>query len=367
MSPRLFTLSRFTTITSTTIATKRIHSYRAFSSKVTPSNYAFAFDIDGVLIKGKRTIPEARSAIQMLNGDNALGRKVPFVLLTNGGGVTEQAKAEQISNMLDVQISPEQVVLSHSPMQALVHQYKDKNVLVVGGKDRECFEVAKGYGFNNVIIPDDIHHWQSSVWPFRHPSRDSLSRDADSLDFSKIPIGAVMMFHDSRDWGRDMQIMLDVICSENGVVGTQKGDCTVQEIPIYFSNNDIIWSTEFPVPRLGQGSFKLALESVYKTLTGTSLQSTSYGKPYPTTYAFAEQVLERINSGKKPSRIYAVGDNPAADIQGANNYGWSSILVRTGVFQEPGNSSHFPANSVCQHVEEAVKWAIQQEEEKNEL
>ena len=31
-------------------------------------------------------------------------RKVPFVLLTNGGGVTEEAKAQQISNMLDVEV-----------------------------------------------------------------------------------------------------------------------------------------------------------------------------------------------------------------------------------------------------------------------
>ena len=44
--------------------------------------------------------------------------------------------------------------------------------------------------------------------------------------------------------GRDIQIMLDVICAENGVVGTQKGDCTVQEIPIYFSNNDIVSKEE---------------------------------------------------------------------------------------------------------------------------
>ena len=36
---------------------------------------------------------------------NNSNRKVPFVLLTNGGGVTEQAKAEQISNMLDVQVN----------------------------------------------------------------------------------------------------------------------------------------------------------------------------------------------------------------------------------------------------------------------
>ncbi|KAI8143055.1 HAD-like domain-containing protein [Fennellomyces sp. T-0311] len=338
-----------------------ISARRSFSQAATKTDYAFAFDIDGVLIKGKRTIPEARRAIRLLNGDNPKGRRVPFVLLTNGGGVTEEAKAQQISDMLDVEILPEQVILSHSPMQALVPQYKDKPVLIVGGKDRDCALVAKKYGFNKAVIPDDIHRWQASVWPFGDPSHHSFSEETSSLDFAKLPISAIMMFYDSRDWGRDIQIMLDVICGENGIVGTQKGDCTVQEVPIYFSNNDIIWSTEFPTPRLGQGSFKMALEGVYKTLTGANLQSTSYGKPHATTYAYAERVLESLH-GKVPSRIYAVGDNPAADIQGANNYGWSSILVRTGVFREPGNSSLFPATSVCQHVEEAVEWAIAQEE-----
>ena len=38
--------------------------------------YAFAFDIDGVLIRGGRPIPEAIEAMRVLNGDNAYGIKV---------------------------------------------------------------------------------------------------------------------------------------------------------------------------------------------------------------------------------------------------------------------------------------------------
>lgn len=38
--------------------------------------YAFAFDIDGVLIRGGRPIPEAIEAIKMLNGQNSFGIKV---------------------------------------------------------------------------------------------------------------------------------------------------------------------------------------------------------------------------------------------------------------------------------------------------
>lgn len=49
-------------------------------SPVTPTidapvadSFAFAFDIDGVLIRGGRAIPEAVEAMKMLNGDNEYG------------------------------------------------------------------------------------------------------------------------------------------------------------------------------------------------------------------------------------------------------------------------------------------------------
>lgn len=49
---------------------------------ITPSEteitdtYAYAFDIDGVLIRGGEVIPEAIEAMRMLNGENEYGIKV---------------------------------------------------------------------------------------------------------------------------------------------------------------------------------------------------------------------------------------------------------------------------------------------------
>jgi hypothetical protein len=47
------------------------------SSPLSPSSVAdsfvFAFDIDGVLVRGGRPIPEAIKAMQVLNGDNEYG------------------------------------------------------------------------------------------------------------------------------------------------------------------------------------------------------------------------------------------------------------------------------------------------------
>jgi hypothetical protein len=52
------------------------------SSPITPADtpsadsFAFAFDIDGVLIRGGRPIPEAIEAMKVLNGENEYGIKV---------------------------------------------------------------------------------------------------------------------------------------------------------------------------------------------------------------------------------------------------------------------------------------------------
>lgn len=59
-----------------------------------------------------------------------------------------------------------------------------------------------------------------------------------------------------------------------------------------------------------------------------------------------------------------VGDNPASDIAGANNYGWRSILVRTGVFrgEKPEEADPVP-HVVAKDVLEGVRWALLREGE----
>jgi ribonucleotide monophosphatase NagD (HAD superfamily) len=52
-----------------------------------------------------------------------------------------------------------------------------------------------------------------------------------------------------------------------------------------------------------------------------------------------------------------IGDNPYVDIKGANDYGFISILVKTGVFSGEENKNHIehPANYVVDNVGNAVK------------
>lgn len=50
-----------------------------------------------------------------------------------------------------------------------------------------------------------------------------------------------------------------------------------------------------------------------------------------------------------------------ADIAGAQEHGWSSLLVKTGVFREEDGRPVPEPTHIADNVEEAVHWAIQRE------
>ena len=62
-------------------------------------DYAFAFDIDGVLMLGKKPIPAAQRALKILEH-----RKIPYIQLTNGGGKLERERTAELSDKLGVPV-----------------------------------------------------------------------------------------------------------------------------------------------------------------------------------------------------------------------------------------------------------------------
>jgi hypothetical protein len=65
------------------------------------------------------------------------------------------------------------------------------------------------------------------------------------IDFGSTPLHAIFVLHDTHDWGRDTQIITELLSSRGGVMGTQRDDRTKQkeggEIPLLFSNPDLEW------------------------------------------------------------------------------------------------------------------------------
>lgn len=328
-------------------------------------NMAFAFDIDGVLCHGLEPIEEAKEALRMLNGDNELGIKIPYILLTNGGGKTETARCKQLSEILENPISTDQFIQSHTPMQALAEYYE--TVLVIGGIGTEARYAAENYGFKNVVHPKDILAWDPTVSPWRIFTEEDRAQ-ARPRDFSKIKFDAILVFADSRDYATDFQLIIDLLLADNGQFLTRSKDPLANRIPIYFSQGDLVFPTDHKGPtRLTLGAFRIGVEAMYKTLTGHDLERVVYGKPERATYTYADEVIrswmEQIhNENTLPQNIYMVGDNPASDIIGGNMYGWNTCLVRTGVFQGEDNDPNSPANfGVFTNVLEAVKAAVRKE------
>ncbi|KAJ1555464.1 hypothetical protein HK405_001592, partial [Cladochytrium tenue] len=149
--------------------------------RLAPADVGVAFDIDGVLMHGRRAIPQAASALRLLGE-----LRVPYILLTNGGGTTEEAKAAKLSAALDTHLSPEQIVLAHSPMVELVPQFGDKQVLILGRDS--CRDAAEAYGFRRTVLAEEVLAWRKDIWAFREPA--GSVRPPANIDLDNEPISA---------------------------------------------------------------------------------------------------------------------------------------------------------------------------------
>ncbi|GBL52597.1 TIGR01456 family HAD hydrolase [Candidozyma auris] len=345
------------------------------------SDLAFVFDIDGVLMRGAKPIPEASKSLELLNE-----HKVPFILLTNGGGVSEKSRVDFLSSQLKVPLSPLQIVQSHTPMRVWAEGGNYHRVLVVGGNDDKARYVAQDYGFKDVVVPMDIVKADPSVSPHHRYTERQLAEMARDVDLSK-PFDAILVFNDPRDMGTDLQIVLDLLNSKNGLVGTKRPATersAKPAVPIAFSNNDFVWANDYVLPRFGQGAFRMVVERLYAEMNALqdrdTLESTILGKPFPVQHDYAHWVLiewNKIIHGHKShgfipalhakpesspfKNIYMVGDNPESDIAGANACGWNSILLRTGVFKDEDweITVHKPNVGLFDNVLDSVKYVLE--------
>lgn len=379
------------------------------------ASYAFAFDIDGVLVKGPETIPEGPEALRMLNGHNKYNIKVPYIFITNGGGRSEKARCRDLTKRLGITVTEDQVIQGHTPMKDLVDVYE--NVMVVGGVLDSCRKVAEGYGFKNVYIPLDVMKWKPSVTPY-YVLNEEERKTAKDVDFSKINIQAILVFADSRNWAADQQIILELLLSEKGVMGTISPNYD-QGPGLYFAHSDFVWATDYGLCRYGMGALQVSIAALYEEHTGKELQVTRFGKPQRGTFRFAEKVLSNwrretlsehvenlkledsdvdgsketpfgdsdseedeadkedwsSDNSERPgdlvlelppaSTVYFVGDTPESDIRFANSHDstWYSILVKTGVYKD-GVTPRYTPRKTCENVLEAVKFAIEREHAK---
>ena len=323
---------------------------------------AFVFDIDGVLLRGSAPLPGAREALLSLYRS-----ATPFILLTNGGGELEASKAARLSQLLDLPIHTSQVVLSHTPMRPLCAALgaASARVLVLGCKN--VVQVARSYGLEKVDTPQCLLHDTPALYPFLPVATPRRLPEAHR----EQPFAAVLVLHDPNSWGLELQVALDVLRG-----GSPLGSGTLQAVPYYASNPDLTFAGAYEgAPRLAGGAFTTALRAMWEAThpAGGALTTTFFGKPTRATFEYARRALGAWAAAAEASgwharvaaspsaalreeearglaqlagapgagaslafeRIAMVGDNPKADIAGANAAGapWVSALVRTGVWR----------------------------------
>ncbi|KAK5134464.1 hypothetical protein LTR04_004704, partial [Oleoguttula sp. CCFEE 6159] len=318
--------------------------------------------IDGVLLRSSTALPRAHAALSFLQR-----RRIPFVLLTNGGGKHEAERVAELSRKLDVPLDEGMIVQSHTPFREMTELW-DKTVLVVGGDGGSCREVARKrdtqevagvgkrvlklelladgrrllrYGFKSVVTPADLIVAHPEIWPFARVFAPYYCSFAQPLPAPILPsnpaaslkIDAIYVYSDPRDWSLDTTIILDLLLSHAGILGTlsrKNDDASLPnrgyqqdgQPPLYFSNPDLWWAAAYHLPRLGQGGFRAAFEGVWAAVTGgerrgVELLKTVIGKPFAETYEFAEKRLRAHRQGLLDGggaaglkSVYMVGDNP---------------------------------------------------------
>ena len=318
------------------------------------SKPGLVIDIDGVIYRGGVLCEGTKEAFERV-----VQAGLPYVFATNGGGYTEANKAKALNELLGRDdIGGDSVVMAHTPFLGVDERLRTARVLV--GGDLDSMGVMAAYGFTKAEHIDE--------YAARHPeliTHEMWTRMAIRPEnvgpappgYDEEPVAAIFLVHNSEHWGRDLQILVDVVRFSGAVPKTMdeylaKKAAPADQIPVFIANPDLVYQDEYAVPRFTMGAFEVALRALYEAQMGVPLQLTVFGKPLSTTYGYIADILRARNAGD----VYAIGDNPLSDIKGANAMGerWHSILVRTGVFQGAENDADHPAKHVVANFAAAV-------------
>jgi HAD superfamily hydrolase (TIGR01456 family) len=306
--------------------------------------FGIAFDVDGVLLRGRVVLPGAVEALVKVRK-----MQIPHGVLTNGGGVSERDFGLNLQALGLPLLDPNQVCLAHSPLQEMM-DLRDQ-VVVCFGRKNPC-QVAKGYGFRFAVTPEQfctVHN----LFPFEKYA-DSLPAEVHDKVLHE-PAGAAFVMTDPLIWGRDIQLICDLACHSMPLGGLPSRE---KPLRVVFAQNDFQWSHSFPLPRFGQGAFNLACSVLFQRTHGQELKAEVMGKPTAVTMDyFKRKTLQNVDVA------YMVGDNLESDIRGANNApGWKSVLVKTGLYQ--GGPRAVEPNYVVGTVLDAVNLILDLERRK---
>ncbi len=132
-------------------------------------------------------------------------------------------------------------------------------------------------------------------------------------------------------------------------------------LPNYYAgHNDIAFAGGYHRPRMAFGPFNYMLEN-HCQIHDFALNKHYFGKPVKAVFEYVSDIMtDQFGDGC----FFMFGDNPRADIMGANEMGWASFLTQTGVHQGPENDPENPATMVVETFKDAVDVILKIKREK---
>jgi HAD superfamily hydrolase (TIGR01456 family) len=173
-----------------------------------------------------------------------------------------------------------------------------------------------------------------------------------------FPIKSIFQLTDVIRWEINMQLFSDLLISNNGIPGTVRENNEAQKVSFHVACDDLLFKDDFPIPRLAAGSFSDALEHLFAHQYQRKIEKHIYGKPSQRMFHFARDRIREQLGSTLITNFYMIGDNPVVDIQGANNSGFISFLVKTGVFQGKDNCPNYPAKYCVDDVSKAIEMIL---------
>lgn len=206
-------------------------------------------------------------------------------------------------------------------------KFSKSTVLVLGSDASAARRIAQGYGFKSVVTPGDIltacpelfpfdplpeFYSKQEILPLPKPIYDPNKPEVPVTDCLKID--AILVFNDPRDWAVDIQLIMDLMLSHRGILGTYsrknnpRANYKRKKPPppprwqedgqpaLVYSNCDLLWSTGYHLPRFGQGAFRNAVRAQFAALSPDGkyeMVDFTFGKPHQPAYAYAQWVLIR--------------------------------------------------------------------------
>lgn len=247
---------------------------------------ALVFDIDGTLIAGRTPLSGAKELIDWLHEN-----KYPFYLLTNDGNHSPEEKSATMRKA-GLSILPEDIISCGSAITLFSekNKLKGKKFFVMGDLGVPCYAEKAGL---------------------------VVERDTKKI----LSCEGVIVGEGSYDW------MSNFSAATNFFIKKPNAYLLVPNPDSYWPNG---LSGEIGIGAGGKARFLCSILHEY----GIKLKPVYFGKPYPTIFKYAFKMLKGKHSlpvNTKKKKVLMLGDSLRADIRGANNFGFSTALLLTGI------------------------------------